>query len=213
MFADLEDAPVDTTPEKKKQKVSYNITGHFGPKNLPLEEGQVPVAQLHIKGLPYTAQQQLKELQVKTFDLNGQEFLDAFKYSDYNTNSKFKGVLYKKDCGQKGTTLELCKGPGAMCVPTLNEHYAKLSFDDISERIFPGSDFKWQVSGYENPRNVIQIQILDGREMAVYGPARFQIQDALCGEFDKLDKMQARALHAPPPPHRDAEQFPCVQYR
>ena len=57
MFSDLEEAPTDTTPEKKKQKCSFTVRGHFGPKNLPLEEGQIPAAQLHLKGLGICAGQ------------------------------------------------------------------------------------------------------------------------------------------------------------
>ena len=107
LFSALESAPAVVTPEKgpaaKRADTRKVLSGHFGPVNHALKAGQQPGTYAVLLGLSRQQQEKLKNLEIKTFGQNGQDYCEPWKYRTFASDSKFMGIKWQDGIGTDRT--------------------------------------------------------------------------------------------------------------
>ena len=179
LFAGLSAAPT-VTPEKEAKRADTRRTydAHFGVVNHPLKEGQQPSTFAIILGLSRRDQEQLKAAEIKTYGQNGIDFSEPWKFRTFAGDSKFQGVEWQKGIGTPAApSLALCKGPGGMVKPCINEVYAKRAAEDAVVSTL-GQRLTWTASGYESKKNNLTMIVTPDEEAVFYGNPTYVLNQA-----------------------------------
>ena len=197
-FSDLPAAPRPTSPppteERKRQRVSFQIEGHFGPKHDPLDPKAQPATFVHIQGLPQTLEKQVQAMPLKSYGQEGRQYFQPWEYKTYDPESECKGKKWQANVGVAGSPLELCTGPGALVKECINNVKGKEIFDDVVKTLGDAVVGKWRDSGYTSTKNKVTVLTNTDRNLVMYGGPTYIFGKQFTAQYPDLKRRKVRRV-------------------